>query len=325
MVLQPAECFLRATRTLPGSKRIEAISASYFSPIPIIPRSCGIRALSSLLRWVAPFSGPGYDADIMVRNGSFACIGLLLALLALPQFAQQPVWSDEFDGPAGAAPDATKWGYDLGASGWGNEEWQEYTSSRENVALDGKGMLVLRARKESEHRYTSARLKTSGKFAVKYGRIEARMRIPAGQGMWPAFWMLGECGPRVPWPQRGEIDIMENIGKEPGVVHGTIHGPGYAGANSISGAFTLPAGERFSDDFHVYAVDWREDALRFMVDGKPFHTVEKSGIPAGTDWVFDEPFFILLNLAVGGRWPGNPDHTTQFPQELTVDWVRVYP
>ncbi len=267
----------------------------------------------------------GYDADIMVRKGSLACAGILLALLAIPQFAQQPVWSDEFDGPAGAAPDSTKWVYDLGASGWGNEEWQEYTSSRENSALDGKGMLVIRARKESEQRFTSARLKTSGKFAIKYGRIEARMRLPEGQGMWPAFWMLGRPGSDVSWPQRGEIDIMENIGKEPGTVHGTIHGPGYSGAKSISGAFKLPNGERFADDFHVFAVDWREDAIRFMVDGESFFTIKQADIPAGKKWVFDAPFYILLNLAVGGRWPGNPDQSTRFPQELIVDWVRVYP
>lgn len=255
---------------------------------------------------------------------SLLVVGFLL-VGAYSLQAQQPVWADEFNGGAGAPPDLGRWAYDLGASGWGNDELQHYTESRANSYLDGNGHLVIRARKEADGRFTSARLKTAGKFAVKFGRIEARMKLPSGQGIWTAFWMLGDGLPRVPWPKCGEIDIMENIGKEPNIVHGTLHGPGFSGADSLSGQWTLPAGQRFASDFHVYGVDWREDRIRFLVDGKQFHEIGKASIPADGEWVFNQPFFLLLNLAVGGRWPGNPDASTTFPQELLVDWVRVYP
>ncbi len=246
----------------------------------------------------------------------------LVAVRHLP--SQVPVWADEFNGPAGAAPDPSKWAHDLGASGWGNAELQNYTNSRENSFLDGKGHLVIRAIKTGDKQYTSARLKTSGNYAVRYGRIEARMKLPFGQGIWPAFWMLGNQFPGQGWPDCGEIDIMEHIGKEPSTIYGTIHGPGYSGSAGMPGKYALGEGKPFSDDFHVYGVDWREGDIRFLVDGREFSRVRRQDIPKGKKWVFDEPFFLLLNLAVGGRWPGYPDATTKFPQELTVDWVRVY-
>jgi beta-glucanase (GH16 family) len=263
---------------------------------------------------------------MLLRNrNALVLLSLLLALSAAScaQAPQAPVWADEFDGPAGAAPDPAKWGFDLGATGWGNAEKQQYTNRRENAFLDGKGRLVIRALREGPDRYTSARLTTNGKYLVKYGRIEGRMKIPFGQGIWPAFWMLGEGFPNYPWPQCGEIDIMENIGKEPAIVHGTVHGPGYSGAASIGGQLPLATG-RYADDFHVYAVEWREDRIEFSVDGRVYHRVTKATLPAGGKWVFDRPHFLLLNLAVGGHWPGYPDATTTFPQEFIVDWVRVY-
>lgn len=251
-------------------------------------------------------------------------LGLACSLLAYPAGAQQPIWADEFEGPAGTAPDSAKWVYDLGAGGWGNAELQTYTDSRENSFLDGKGHLVIRAIQTGEKQYTSARLKTRGKYTVKFGRVEARIRLPFGQGIWPAFWMLGHEFPRVPWPQCGEIDIMEFIGKEPQTIYGTVHGPGYSGSGGIPGKYASRDGKAFSEDFHVYAVDWREGDIRFLVDGNEYARVRRADIPAGKQWVFDQPFFILLNLAVGGRWPGYPDQTTRFPQQLLVDWVRVY-
>jgi beta-glucanase (GH16 family) len=262
-----------------------------------------------------------------IRN--YASLVVLAALLAVAitacaQAPRTPVWTDEFDGPAGSAPEASKWVFDLGATGWGNAEKQEYTNRRDNSFLDGKGHLVIRAVREGPDRYTSARLTTNGKYLVKYGRIEGRMKLPYGQGIWPAFWMLGEGFPQYPWPQCGEIDIMENIGKEPTIVHGTLHGPGYSGAKSIGGQLPLAGGGRYADDFHVYAVDWREDRIQFFVDGKRYHEVSKATLPPGGEWVFTRPHFLLLNLAVGGHWPGYPDATTTFPQELVVDWVRVY-
>jgi beta-glucanase (GH16 family) len=243
------------------------------------------------------------------------------------------VWHDEFEGPAGAPVDSTTWVADTGGHGWGNDERQFYTTRPQNVSLDGDGHLVITARAEppgtSDHcwygvcRYTSARLKTKTRFAQAYGRFEARIRIPRGQGLWPAFWLLGDDIDAVGWPKCGEIDVMENIGREPRVVHGTMHGPGYSGAGGPTGADTLTRGA-FADDFHVFVVEWRPGEIRWFVDGRPYHHVAIEDLPAGTQWVFDHPFFVLLNVAVGGNWPGDPDAVTMFPQQMVVDYVRVY-
>ena len=229
------------------------------------------------------------------------------------------VWHDEFDG---VALDTTKWVRETGGNGWGNGELEFYTDRVENARLEN-GFLVIEARHEpfGNQAYTSARLKTQGLGAWKYGRIEARMRIPRGQGMWPAFWLLGDDIGQVGWPGCGEIDIMENIGKEPGRVHGTIHGPSYSGANGIGSPYDLPSGA-FADTFHVFAVEWQPDTIRWFVDSTLYKTIDPRSLPGR--WVFDHPFFILLNVAVGGYWPGNPDSTTAFPQTMRVDYVRVY-
>ncbi len=242
----------------------------------------------------------------------------------------QLVWSDEFEGAAGGVPDPAKWTPQVGGNGWGNAELEYYTSGNRN-AKQANGMLTIEARQErtqaedgSFHDYTSSRLQTKKKFAQQYGRFEARIKIPFGQGIWPAFWMLGDNIDAVGWPKSGEIDIMENIGREPGVVHGTIHGPGYSADKGIGSAFPLPAGEKFSSDFHVYAVEWEPNQIRFYVDAVLYATRTPADLPAGAVWVYDHPFFLLLNLAVGGYWPGYPDATTQFPQTMQVDYVRVY-
>ena len=248
-----------------------------------------------------------------------------MAAMAVPAMAQNDwklVWSDEFNGPADSAPDPSKWTYDLGASGWGNRELENYTNSRENSFMDGSGNLIIQALK-SDSAYTSARLKTQGHYDVTYGKVEARIKIPYGQGIWPAFWMLGDSSKARGWPAVGEIDIMENIGKEPGIVHGTLHGPGYSGGNGIGKPYSLPAGKRFADDFHVYSVEWEPDSIEFFVDGRSYHKLTPAGIPTGTAWAYDHPFYIILNLAVGGQWPGNPDSTTEFPQRMLLDYVRV--
>jgi beta-glucanase (GH16 family) len=251
---------------------------------------------------------------------------LLLSLVLVASGSAAPpywtlVWGDEFDGPAGTAPDATKWVYDLGASGWGNQELENYTDTRENSYLDGSGNLVIESRQPTPGQYTSARLKTQTKFAVEYGKIEVRIKLPAGQGIWPAFWMLGTEGG---WPDSGEIDIMENIGREPEMVHGTVHGPGYSGDKGIGQSYSLRAGQQFADDFHVFAVEWAENSIQFSVDDHLYHTVTPASIPKGTAFVFNHPFFLLLNVAVGGSWPGNPDATTVFPQKMLVDYVHIY-
>jgi beta-glucanase (GH16 family) len=231
-------------------------------------------------------------------------------------------WSDEFNGPANSPPDSTRWTYDLGGGGWGNQELQTYTSLAENVRLDGQGNLVIRVL-STPSGITSARVKTQGRFNAQFGRIEARMRLPSGQGIWPAFWMLGADLTSVGWPACGEIDIMENIGREPSVAHGTVHGPGYSAGNAVSARYTLPGGQTFAQGFHVFAIQWASRTITFSVDGTTYATVTPSSLPAGAAWVFDKPFFMILNVAVGGTFPGNPDATTTYPQEMVVDYVRV--
>jgi len=238
-------------------------------------------------------------------------------------------WSDEFNGTNGSLPDSAKWVMETGGGGWGNNELESYTNRPQNAHLED-GNLVITAIKENytgpdgiARQYTSARLKTLRKFDQQYGRFEARIKITQGQGMWPAFWMMGNNIETVEWPNCGEIDVMENIGKEPNVVHGTMHGPGYNGASGLSASYTLPSGE-FSDDFHVFAVEWEVNVVRFYVDDKLYETRTPADLPAGKTWVFDHPSFILLNVAVGGGWPGNPDTSTVFPQRMLVDYVRVY-
>jgi len=240
------------------------------------------------------------------------------------------VWSDEFNGPDGSPVDSSKWVSEVGGNGWGNQELEYYTARPQNAIQQG-GNLVITVLAEKytgsdsvTRDYTSARLKAEGKFSRKYGRFEARIKIPKGQGIWPAFWMLGDDIDRVNWPICGEIDIMENIGKEPAVVHGTIHGPGYNGEHGIGSPFTLPDKARFADDFHTYAVEWAPRAIRFFVDDHLYATRTPAELPKGTKWVYNHPFFILLNVAVGGGWPGSPDSTTIFPQTMLVDYVRVY-
>lgn len=270
------------------------------------------------------------------RKAGARLVAALAALLVSLQVAaaQEPalVWSDEFDGPSGARVDKKKWKAETGGGGWGNNERQYYT--KKSAFMDGAGSLVIEAaptkRRQSlscwygRCRYTSARLITKKKFEVTYGRIEARLKVPEGQGIWPAFWMLGKDIDRVGWPQCGEIDVMENIGREPTKVHGTLHGPGYSGANGIGAEYSLPDGARFADDFHVFAVEWEPAEIRWYVDGTLFSTKRPSDLPEGARWVFDHPFFLLLNVAVGGNWPGEPDATTTFPQRMLVDYVRVY-
>src|SRR6266567_417223 len=240
------------------------------------------------------------------------------------------VWSDEFNGNNGSAVDASKWVSETGGGGWGNSELESYTSRPQNASQQD-GNLVIKVLKEKykgadgiARDYTSARLKTQGKFSQAYGRFEARIKIPRGQGIWPAFWMLGDDIDKSGWPACGEIDIMENIGKEPAVVHGTIHGPGYSGGKGIGSPHGLQGGERFADDFHIFAVEWEPNAIHFYVDEQLYATRTAAELPKGTKWVYDHPFFLLLNVAVGGGWPGSPDETTVFPQTMLVDYVRVY-
>jgi len=229
------------------------------------------------------------------------------------------VWHDEFDG---RKINDDNWTYDIGAGGWGNGEAQTYTSRSENARLED-GMLVIEAREEKyeDSYYTSARLKTQGLQSFQYGRIEARLKVPSGAGLWPAFWMLGTDFERVGWPDCGEVDIMEYIGREPDLVLGTLHGPGYSGALGLGQWHrqTYP----IADAFHTYAVEWTANYIDWYYDGETYFRVVPEDV-GDREWVFDHPFFIILNLALGGQLAGPIGLDTEFPAQLYVDYVRVY-
>jgi beta-glucanase (GH16 family) len=236
------------------------------------------------------------------------------------------LWSDEFNAATGTGADTTKWNLVNKGDGFGNNELEFYTNRATNAYHDGNGFLAIKVIKEAYmgRQYTSARLETSGKFEHLYGRYEARLQLPQGQGIWPAFWMLGNNIGSAGWPTCGEIDIMENIGKEPSIVHGSLHGPGYSGGNPLGQAYTLPSGQKYADGFHVFAVEWELNVIRFFMDDILYGTKTPADTPSGARWVYDHPFYLLLNVAVGGNWPGAPDSTTTFPQTMLVDYVRVY-
>ena len=265
--------------------------------------------------------------------GIILIVAVCAAQSAAPQHASSDwtlSWSDEFNGSNGSPVDASKWVSETGGGGWGNNELEYYTTRLQN-AYQQDGNLVIKVFAEKytgadgvTRNYTSARLKTLGTFSQTYGRFEARLKVPYGQGVWPAFWMLGDDFPKVGWPACGEIDIMENIGKEPAIIHGSIHGPGYIGGTGLEAHYTLPGKQRFADDFHVFAIEWDPDSVSFFVDQDLYVRRTRADLQPGWKWVFDKPFFVILNLAVGGDWPGNPDSTTVFPQTMLVDYVRVY-
>lgn len=243
--------------------------------------------------------------------------------LEIPTY--QLVWQDEFDGTQGQSPDATKWAFDIGTGegGWGNQELQYYTDRSENISLDGNGNLVITARRESfgGQPFTSARIKTQGLFEQTYGRFEARIKLPWGPGIWPAFWLLGSNIETVGWPQCGEIDIMEYRGQQTNLINGTVHGPGYSGGNSVTKTYGF-ATDRFDKDFHLFAVEWSTDYIRFYVDDVLYQEIKPGDISG--QWVFNQPFFMILNVAVGGNYVGFPTSETPFPQSMIIDYVRVY-
>lgn len=236
-------------------------------------------------------------------------------------------WSDEFNGRAGTPPDPDKWNYDTGASGWGNRELERYTTGRGNSRLDGHGRLRIIARHRpgtgiKRGSYTSARLTTKGNFAFRYGRVAIRAKLPKGRGLWPAFWMLGARFPRVDWPFCGEIDVMENLGQKIRVSSGFVHGPGTLADTGVGG---FHRSERsLARGFHVFSASWSAKAIAFAVDGHVFRRILKSEYPPGQTWAFDRKMFLLVNLAVGGSWPGDPSRKTVFPARFVIDWVRVW-
>jgi beta-glucanase (GH16 family) len=247
---------------------------------------------------------------------------------ATPGADWEPVWADEFDAPDGTPPDPERWSFNTGGGGWGNAERQVYTDRLENAAIEG-GTLLICAREEAEdysgYRYTSARLVTRNQGDWTYGRVEVRARLPQGQGIWPAIWMLPSHMAYGGWPMGGEIDIMEMLGQDPIRVYGTLH---YGNPHTHTGHYyILRTGETFADGYHDFAIEWEPGEIRWYVDGYHYQTQTEwftSKRDAEYPAPFDRPFHLLLNVAVGGHWPGNPDETTVFPQCMAVDYVRVY-
>lgn len=232
------------------------------------------------------------------------------------------VMQDEFN--TDGAPNSALWNYDIGngVNGWGNNELEYYTDRTENVKVEN-GYLLITAKEEQFNgsSYTSAKLTTNGLFEQAYGRFEARIRLPYGQGMWPAFWLLGANCDEVIWPQCGEIDIMEYRGQEPTTVHGTVHGPGYSAGDAITKSFSLE-NDRFDTGFHVFGIEWTSEYINYYVDNKLYNQITPADVPG--EWVFNQPFYIIINLAVGGNYVGYPNSETVFPQTMLVDYVRVY-
>lgn len=305
------------------------------------PASGGSAGQSSYLPPISAGSGGALASGGASAGGSAGTsdvIGSGSSTSVTPPDPNQPsvpgwkmIWNDEFDGADGSAIDPSKWQHEEGGHGFGNQELEFYTSDTKNSQLIGNKLAITATRDGAaakscwygQCQFTSARLVTSGKFTVKYGRIEARMKNPMGKGVWPAFWMLGADIADVQWPTCGEIDIMEMVGTDTTMLHGTVHGPGYSGATPITAQTKLPSGAPLSDDFHTYAVEWAADSIKWYLDGTLYQTVTPASLN-GKRWVYDHPFFILLNFAVGGQWPGSPDASTPFPQQLLVDYVRVF-
>jgi beta-glucanase (GH16 family) len=255
----------------------------------------------------------------------------------LPTTRWVQVWSDEFDGAAGAPINSTKWSYETadgckqGICGWGNNEKEYYTDAPENIALNGHGQLMIVARHAPAGLicnygpclYTSARITTRGKMLAAPGRVEARIKLPAGQGLWPAFWMLGHTSPLVRWPNCGELDIMENKGSQPSTTSSAVHGPGYSGQTPFAHSNSLTGGV-LSDDFHTFSVEWDSLAVRFFVDNALHYVVTRDAIEHYGRSILDQPFFLMLNLAVGGHFDGDPQSDAIFPATMLIDYVRVY-
>ena len=267
---------------------------------------------------------------LLASSGALAAV-LYGGAVPMPMSTAAPAAVvDDFDGPAGERPNPDLWNYDIGP--WQDDGLQTYTDSPDNVRLDGEGHLLIQAQRTADG-YTSARPVTRGKLAMQYGRISARIKFPSGQGIWPAFWMLGNDfapGPNSGWPGVGEIDIMEMVNNG-STYYVTLHGPqgdtDYYGGTKVSAkvvGFNGPIAD-LTDDFHVYWLDWQPNLINIGVDDRTLGTFTPDSLPPGGKWVFNAPMFVLLNIAVGGPWPGPPDATTPWPATMTVDWFRYDP
>jgi beta-glucanase (GH16 family) len=267
---------------------------------------------------------------------SIAAIGFVVLICGCPRGNAAPppgytlVWSDEFNQPVGSPPDPKHWNHETGDSGYGNQELEDYVDDIEHAqivadpsATDGRA-LQIEATKDASGRYFSARLNSAGHETPMYGFVEARIRLPRGQGIWPAFWLLGNNISTVGWPACGEMDVMENIGMESwrGLNEGSLHLAGRSGPDSLHASYQLPNGERFSDAYHLFQMLWLPNAISYYVDGRLYET--RTPADSSGKWPFNQPAFMIVNLAVGGNFPGNPDATTIFPSKMLIDYVRIY-
>lgn len=275
-----------------------------------------------------------------MKRSKLALVAIQIAILALISIAITPssnaasaplakkyLWQVEFNGKAGQAPLSKYFKFNTGGGGWGNSEEQFYVNTRKTSATDGNGKMVFTASKISydlpssdkyfPYKYKSARIHTNGKVSFKYGRMEARIKLPAGVGTWPAFWMLGSDISTNTWPDCGEIDIMEAKGSLPNTTFGTIHGPGYSGGSGISGGTTLQT--PLAEGYHIYAINWKPNSIEWYIDDQLYHSITKDQV--ANDWVFNKRFFLILNLAMGGLFTGEIDPSIE-ETKMYIDWVR---
>jgi beta-glucanase (GH16 family) len=282
--------------------------------------------------WHVMFSAPVTDGALnlsLVGVTGIPLVGAVEVDYQSADAAATTVLAQDFNGTAGTSPSATRWTAVNAGNGFGNRELETYTGRTSNVSLDGAGHLAITARQETytgtdgfTRNYTSGRVDTHGKFEFQYGTAVARMQVPAGQGLWPAFWALGSNIDTDGWPLCGEIDVVENVGSEPTTAHATLHASGLAGLPWLAGGLTN-ASAPLSGGYHDYGMVWGPNAISVSLDGDTYFAVSASDIAPGNNWNFNHPFYLLLNLAVGGTWPGSPDATTQFPATMSVDFVHV--
>ena len=265
----------------------------------------------------------------VLRHTGEPLIGAVEVNYQSSNLVKRTLFRDEFKGRAGSAPSPLRWGYDIGGNGWGNNEQESYTAAKRNVSLDGRGHLVITARRETytgadeiTRPYTSARLKTTGRFSFTYGHAIARINVPKGRGLWPAFWALGDNVRSVGWPLCGEIDVMEVLGSQPRVVHGVVHAARSGGGHWLAGA-PLRRPNPLAGTFHDYGVVWGPTGIAMSIDGITYMTIAAEDLAPQDFWNFQHSFHLLLNLAVGGNWPGAPTRRTPFPAYMLVDSVRV--
>ncbi len=294
----------------------------------------GRRNLPAVLGLLAPLAGCYHPRTLTPQRAlDRAEPAAAASSRPLPDWVE--VWSDEFTGARGSGIDTTKWRYDTADGcaqnncGWGNNEKEYYRASRDNIALNGGGQLQIVARAAPAGlscyygpcRYTSAKITTRGKMWVSPGRVEARLNLAPGQGLWPAIWLLGKNIESVGWPAGGELDIMENHGSDVTTTSSAVHGPGYSGNTPFAHALARGTLDR---GFHRYAIEWDSLRIRFFVDDTVHYVVSKTDVQHYGNWVFDQPFYLILNLAVGGHFDGDPQSDAIFPATMLIDYVRVY-